>query len=122
MREEKVSSNEMLKNIIEGIQKKKGKEIAIIDFREIENAVCQYFIICHADSNIQTAAISESVEEVVKENMKEKVWHREGLDNAQWILLDYGDMVVHIFQKEYRDYFKLESLWADAKLTIIEDN
>jgi len=122
MQLEKFSTKELLNNIIEGIKQKKGKEIVVLDFDKIENAVCQYFIICHAESKIQVTSISESVEECVEENLKERVWHREGLDNAQWVLLDYGNVVVHIFQQEFRDYFKLESLWADTQQTVIEDN
>lgn len=116
------TTEDLVKNVIEGIQSKKGKEIVVINFAKIENAVCQYFIICHADSGIQVTAISESIEEVVKENLHERVWHREGVDNAQWILLDYGNLIVHVFQKEFRDYYKLESLWADAQQTSINDN
>jgi len=122
MQLENYKIEELTENIIEGIKRKKGKEIVVMDFTKIENAVCQFFIICHADSKTQVNAISESVEKVVKENLKERVWNREGIDIAQWILLDYGDVVTHIFQKEYRDYYKLESLWADANKTIIEDN
>ena len=122
MQIEKFSTKDLLKNIIEGIQRKKGKEIVVLDFNKIENAVCQYFIICHAESGIQVTSISESVEEIVEKNLKERVWHREGIDNAQWILLDYGNVVVHVFQKEFRDYFKLESLWADTQQNLIEEN
>ena len=121
MQVEKFTTEDLLKNVIEGIKKKKGKEIAVLDFNKIENAVCQYFIVCHADSGTQVSAISESVEEVVRDNLSERVWHREGIDNAQWVLLDYGNLVVHIFQTEFRYYYKLESLWADAKKLNIED-
>jgi ribosome-associated protein len=122
MQIENFTTEELFNNIIEGILKKKGKEIVVLNFEKIENAVCQQFIICHADSNTQAKAISDSVEETVKENLKAKVWHREGVENAQWILLDYGQVLIHIFQKEFRDYYKLESLWADATMTTIGDN
>lgn len=118
---EQYTIEELIENIIEGIQRKKGKEIVVLDFRKIENAVCQYFIICHANSGTQVQAISESIEEVVKQNLKERVWHREGTDNAQWILLDYGHIVAHVFQEEYRKHYKLESLWADAKKKEIKE-
>lgn len=103
--------------IIEGLHKKKGKSLVSLDLTEIENSVCKYFIICHGESNTQVEALADSVLETVHEETGEKVWHKEGLENATWVLLDYADVVVHIFQKEYRDLYKLEELWADAKLT-----
>jgi ribosome-associated protein len=79
--------------------------------------VCKYFVICHGDSNTQVSALADSVIKTVRVETGEKVWHKEGLNNATWVLLDYSDVVIHIFQKEYRDFYKLEELWADAKLT-----
>ena len=96
--------------IIKGIQEKKGKEIINIDLTELENAVCEYFIICHGDSNIHVGAIADSVEQVVKEELNERANHKEGIENAQWILLDYNTIVVHVFQKQFRDFYKLEEL------------
>ena len=111
------NTKEIVNAAIEGILKKKGKVPVSLDLTEIENSVCKYFIICHGDSNTQVEAIADSVLEVVKEETGEKAWHKEGLNTATWVLLDYSDVVVHIFQKEYRDFYKLEELWADAKLT-----
>ncbi len=120
----KVNTNtiEIVNAAIEGILKKKGKEPVSIDLTKIENSVCKYFIICHGDSNIQVEALAESVEETIREELGEKVWHKEGVENATWILLDYADVVVHIFRKEYREIYKLEELWADGKLTQYNDN
>ncbi len=109
-----VTSEEIRDKVIEGIRKKKGHQIVVLDLEEIDVAVCRYFVICHGDSNTQVTAIAESVEEVVREDLSERVWHREGYRNAQWILLDYGDVVVHVFEKPYRDFYDLEGLWADA--------
>ena len=117
----KTNTKEVVKASIEGILKKKGKNPVSLDLTKIENSVCKYFIICHGDSNTQVDAIADSVIETVREETGEKVWHKEGLNNATWVLLDYSDVVVHIFQKEYRDLYKLEELWADAKLTRYDD-
>jgi len=104
----------LVETIIDGIRKKKGEEIISLDFKNIENSVCKFFIICHADSNIQVSAIADSIERNVRKDLKEKVWKKGGYDNSYWIILDYIDVVVHIFQKEYRDFYKLERLWADT--------
>jgi ribosome-associated protein len=104
----------LLGAILEGVQRKKGYDIVKVDLTVLENTFCQFFVICHGNTNVQVGAIAESVEEKVKDGLQLKPWHREGLENAQWVLLDYGDIVVHIFQKEYRDFYNLEELWADA--------
>ena len=108
--------------IIKGIQEKKGKEIINIDLTELENAVCEYFIICHGDSNVHVGAIADSVEQAVKESFNEKASHKEGFENAQWILLDFNSIVVHVFQKKFRDFYKLEELWADGNLERINED
>ncbi len=117
----KLNTKEIVSAVIEGILKKKGKDPISLDLTKIENSVCKYFIICHGDSNTQVEALADSVIETVREETGEKVWHKEGLSNATWVLLDYSDVVVHVFQKEYRDLYKLEELWADAKLTRYDD-
>lgn len=117
----KTNTEEIVSAAIEGILKIKGKNPVSLNLTEIENAVSKYFIICHGDSNTQVDALANSVIETVREETGEKVWHKEGLTNASWVLLDYSDVVVHIFQKEYRDFYKLEELWADAKLTHYDD-
>lgn len=117
----KTNTKEIVTAAIEGILKIKGKDLVSLDLTEIENSVCKYFVICHGDSNVQVSALADSVIETVRDETGEKVWHKEGLDNATWVLLDYSDVVVHIFQKEYRDFYKLEELWADAKLTAHDD-
>jgi len=114
--------NLLLHNIVEGILEKKGREIIDIDLTKINCSICDHFIICHADSNIQVSAIADSIEKKVQENLKQKVGHREGLENAMWVLLDFNDIVVHVFQKEVRKYYKLEELWGDARISRVEES
>lgn len=116
----KDNSELLLEGIIEGIHRKKGLEIINIDLHELENTECSNFIICHGNSNTHVEAIARSVEETVEELCNEKVWHRDGYRNAQWILLDYADIMVHIFQEQFRRFYDLENLWADAKIVQIE--
>ncbi|NNM94966.1 MAG: ribosome silencing factor [Bacteroidia bacterium] len=113
-----------LKNaIIQGIADKKGKNIVCLNMSRVAGSVCDYFIICEGDSAIQVNTIARSVEEKVMEATGEKVYHHEGFENAEWILLDYVDVVVHIFQPGYRKFYNLESLWADAETEeIVVDN
>jgi len=107
--------------ILEGIQRIKGKNITIVDLESIKHTECGHFIICHGTSSTQVTSIAHSVEEAVKEIAKEDVWHRDGYRNSLWILLDYGDVMVHVFQEEAREFYNLEGLWADAKITKIDD-
>ena len=111
----------LLKAVLEGIQRIKGKDIKIIDLNTIQHTECGYFIICHGTSTTQVDSIAHSVEDTVKEITGENVWHRDGYRNSIWILLDYGDVMVHVFQEEAREFYNLEGLWADAKITEIED-
>lgn len=113
----------LINAIVEGIQRKKGLELIKIDLTKINNTECKYFIICHGNSNTQVDAIAHSVEDTVEELINEKVWHTDGYRNSLWILLDYADIMVHIFQKEARKFYDLENLWADAHIELIkEDN
>ena len=109
-------SAQLTKLIIEGIQEKKGHEIITLNLKNLKISIADYFVICHADSRTQVEAIADSVEDFVYKKTKEKVWHKEGKQNAEWILLDYIDVVVHIFQKETRVYYGLERLWGDAEM------
>ncbi len=106
--------------IISGIQEKKGQRIVSLDMQHIENTVTDHFVICHGSSNTQVESIAETVEKRTREELNEKPWHIEGSDNASWILLDYVDVVAHIFHEEVRDFYDLEGLWADAKVQHIE--
>ena len=111
----------VLDSIIEGIFEKKGQEVVQVDLRKLETRIADYFIICQASSTTLVDSLCESVEDKVREIAKEKPLHVEGLDNCFWVLLDYGNVVVHIFLEEYRRFYNLESLWADAIITKIVD-
>lgn len=111
---------ELVEEIIEGMDDLKASNITVLDMRNIENSICSFFVISEGNSNTQVKAISNSVEKRVRENLKDKPWHIEGLENAEWILMDYVDTVVHIFQAETRKFYDLESLWGDAALHVIE--
>jgi ribosome-associated protein len=119
MANKKVSKDELLINIIKGIEEVKGNDIDILDLREIENTVCDYFIICNGNSNTQVNAIVNSVQKTVSKELKDKPWHVEGSENAEWVLMDYVDIVVHVFQKHVREFYNIEGLWGDAKITTI---
>ena len=113
----KKDSNELLADaIVEGILDVKGKNISILNLKSIHNRVCDYFIICQADSNTQVNAIAGSVEEMVKKLTGERPYRKEGFENSEWILVDYVTVVVHIFQSQISKYYNLESLWADAEI------
>lgn len=120
MAKEKISADQLISVIISGIEDVKGQEINILDLREIDNTVCDYFIICEGTSNTQVNAIVNSVQKKVSKELKDKPWHVEGEDNAEWVLIDYVNVVVHVFQKHVREYYDIESLWGDAKTTVIE--
>lgn len=109
----------MLDSIVKGIEEKKGSNIQIFDLREIGHAVSDYFVICNADSGTQVDAIAYSVEHEVKENTGRSPWKSEGFENKEWILVDYSNVVVHVFQTQIRDFYKLERLWADAIVRVI---
>ncbi len=111
---------DLINAIIEGIRRKKGLEIINIDLRTSHSSVCDNFIICHGTSNTHVEAIADSVEETVLELQNEPIWHSDGYKNAQWILLDYVDVVVHIFQEPFRRLYNLESLWADGDFDYID--
>ncbi|MDK2770821.1 ribosome silencing factor [Flavobacterium haoranii] len=117
-----VSNDDLLANIIKGIEDVKGADIDILDLREIENTVCDYFIICNGNSNTQVVAISNSIQKAVSKELHEKPWHVEGTENAEWVLMDYVNIVVHVFQKHVREFYNIESLWGDAKITSINTN
>ncbi len=114
----KIDDKQLLMDvIIKGLQDKKAENIFCIDMRKLENAVSEYFIICTGTSSTHVAALGGAVEEEVRKTLKDRPWHTEGYQNAEWVLLDYVNVVVHIFQSEQRDFYNLEGLWADAKIT-----
>lgn len=102
---------------VHGIQEKKGNDIVRLDLRELNSSVSDYFIICNADSATQVKAIADSVEEEIYKNTQTNPWKKEGLEHADWIILDYFDIVVHIFKTEKREFYGIEDLWGDAQST-----
>jgi ribosome-associated protein len=115
-----VNSDLLITEIVKGIEEVKGENISILDLREIENSVCDYFIICEGNSNTQVNAISGSIQKHVSKRLKDKPWHVEGESNAEWVLLDYVNVVAHVFQRDVRQFYNLEGLWGDAKITNIQ--
>ena len=111
----------MIDSIIKGILEKKGHEVVCIDLSQVENAICDCFVICHGDSNTQVSAIAESVEKETAEQLNLRPLSVEGTGNAEWVLLDYGQTVVHVFQKPFRKRYQLEELWGDGKVTRMEE-
>ena len=111
--------NDLIEKIVIGISDVKGKDIEMIDLRKIENRICDFYIICSGSSNTHVSAILESVKKKVSKTLKEKPSHTEGEANAEWILLDYINVVVHIFQKHIRDFYRIEELWGDCKTNLI---
>lgn len=114
-------TEQLIDAIVEGIQRKKGIDIVKIDLTKINHTECKYFIICHGNSNTQVDAISHSVEDTVIELLNEKAWHTDGYQNSIWVLLDYADIIVHIFQRDARQFYDLENLWADAHIELIKE-
>ena len=119
MAKKNVSEDELITAIIKGIEEIKGSDIQLFDLREIDNTVTNYFVICTGNSNTQVNAISQSVQKIVSKELKDKPWHVEGQANAEWVLMDYVNVVVHVFQKHIREFYDIESLWGDAKITKI---
>ena len=109
----------LIEKIVEGISDVKGHNVEMIDLRKIENRICDFYIVCSGSSNTHVSAILESVRKKVSKSLKEKPSHTEGEENAQWILLDYSNVVVHIFQEQVREFYKIEDLWGDCKINTI---
>ena len=120
MHKNQADADQIVAEIIKGMEEVKGQEIQILDLRSIENTVCDYFVICSGTSNTQVNAIVNSVQKIVSKSLKEKPWHIEGSDNAEWVLMDYVHVVVHVFQKHIREFYDIEGLWGDAKSVSVE--
>lgn len=120
MQKKQAETDQLITQIILGIENIKGQDIEILDLREIENTVCDYFIICSGTSNTQVNAIVNSIQKTVSKSLHEKPWHIEGSENAEWILMDFIHVVVHVFQKHIREFYDIEGLWGDAKSVKIE--
>ena len=121
----KFSSNKdnqlLIETIIDGIQDVKGKDIVVLDMEKLPNSVAQYFVICSGDSSTQVDSIAQTIARKTKTELHEKPWHQEGMNNAEWVLLDYVNVVVHVFYRDRRQFYNLEDLWADAKTISIPE-
>jgi len=122
MTKKEIGNDQLITQILKGIEEVKGNDINILDLRDIENTVCSYFVICNGTSNTQVNAIVNSIQKTVSKALKDKPWHVEGSENAEWVLIDYVNVVVHVFQKHIREFYDIEGLWGDAKTTVIETN
>ena len=122
MQKRKASADELIALILQGVEEVKGQNINLLDLRDIENTVCDYFIVCNGTSNTHVNAIVGSIQKIVSKEIKDKPWHIEGEDNAEWVLMDYVNVVVHVFQKHIREFYDIEGLWGDAKFTTIESS
>ena len=116
-----VQTTQLVETITKGIQEKKGQRIVVADLNGIEGAICSYFVICQGNSPSQVEAITESVGDMAREHLGEKPSTVVGLENAHWVAMDYGDVLVHIFVPDMRDFYDLEHLWDDASLVQIPD-
>ena len=114
-----VNSQNLSEIVVAGMQEKKAVDIALLDLRKISKAVADFFVICSGNSDTHIASIADSVEEFMYKQANESPWQKEGRENKEWILIDYVSIVVHIFQKEKRNYYELEDLWGDAEITHI---
>jgi ribosome-associated protein len=114
------SSKKLCDAIVKGMVEKKAVDILVLDLRKVKNAVADFFIICSGGSDKQLDAITQSIDDEVFKAVKENPWHVEGKNNKEWMLLDYFDVVAHVFRKDKRDFFALEKLWGDAEITEID--
>jgi ribosome-associated protein len=122
VKSKKSSKEDTLKNLVVlGMQDKKAQDIAVIDLRSHKNAIADFFVVCSGTSNTQVEAIADSIEKMVYKESKESPRHTEGYDTAEWVLVDYVDVVAHVFQKSKRGHYALEDLWGDAEIEYIKE-
>ncbi len=114
------ASKKLSEVVVRGMQEKKASDIVVMDLRKVKNAVADFFVICSGSSDTQIDAIADSVDEQVHKELKENPWNQEGKANKEWLLIDYVDVVAHIFKKEKREFYKLETLWGDADIRTVE--
>ncbi|MBQ9076910.1 MAG: ribosome silencing factor [Muribaculaceae bacterium] len=115
------TENDIVKLITEGIQERKGRKITHVDLSAIESAASGNFIICEGTSSMHVSAIADSIREYLLKEAGIKPYNYDGYRNAQWIVIDYGSAMVHVFLPEVRSLYNLEELWSDAKITEIAD-
>lgn len=116
-----MTSEELSNLVVKGMEDRKAEDIVLMDLREVKGAVTDFFVLCSGNSDTQIEAIAESVEEEVQKGISENPWRKEGFTNKEWILIDYVNVVAHVFKKEKRHFYGLEDLWGDAKVIHIEN-
>lgn len=116
-----VAADKLAELVVKGMQEKKAVDIVVLNLKNIKNAVADYFIICSGSSDTQVDAITDSIEEEIHKSSQQGPWHKEGKEHKEWILLDYVDVVAHVFKKDRRAFYALEELWGDALVTYVED-
>lgn len=114
-------NEQIVDKIVEGIQERKGKSIVVVNLTKIADAPCSYFVICEGDSTTHINAITHSIKDYVRDEIKVKPYAIDGLENCEWVAMDYGQIIVHVFQRHVRSFYDIEHLWAKAKLTRLED-
>ena len=117
MLETKLPQKKLVEKIVSSIDEVKGIDVDLLDLRKINNTVCRFFIICTGTSNTHVSAITSSIKKNVSKELKEKPYSMEGLENQEWVFIDYVDVVVHIFQQNIREFYDIENLWGDAKIS-----
>jgi len=117
----KNNSEELSQDIVKGMQEKKATDTVVMDLRKVKNAVADFFVLCSGNSDKQLDSIADSIDKEVFKALKENPWHIEGKNNKEWMLLDYTNVVAHVFRKDRRAFYDLEKLWGDAEVTEIED-
>jgi ribosome-associated protein len=116
-----IENKEIVEKIVEGIQERKGKNIVVVDLNKLQDPPCSYFVICEGDSGVQVNSIAFSIKDWVNDKLGVKPYATDGFENNQWVAMDYGQIIVHVFQRPYREFYDLEHLWQDADLKFIPD-
>ena len=113
-------SEKLSEAVVRGMQEKKASDIVVLDLRNVKNAVADFFVVCSGSSDTQIDAIADSVDEEVYKEINENPWHQEGRSNKEWLLIDYVDVVAHIFNRDKRHFYSIEKLWGDAEIISVE--
>ncbi|MBV6646607.1 MAG: ribosome silencing factor [Cyclobacteriaceae bacterium] len=121
VQDEAISSQRLSEAVVQGMLEKKASKVVVMDLREVKNAVADFFVLCSGNSDTQIDAISDSIEEQAHKSLKQSPWKREGRENKEWILIDFVDVVAHVFNREKRSFYALEELWGDAKIEQVQD-
>ncbi|BDC98075.1 ribosome silencing factor [Persicobacter psychrovividus] len=116
-----LTSEELSQMVVMGMLDKKASNVVVMDLRKVGNAVADFFVVATGNSDTQVESIARGVDEEVFKQCKTNPWHREGMDNREWVLIDYVDVVVHVFKQDKREFYNLENMWGDAKITRIEE-